>query len=141
MKWPHMTPDELHTFGIEAILPRLKKEGVTVRSVNRDLNANPQIAGERWGNRALIAVRTACYPNKGALTEEEHRRIVNWADQHGATAFFASVGIACAAYPDKSPVTSEVDMGLPIRNAGFPVSYEGLLVMTSSDRVKVWDGA
>lgn len=68
MKWPPMTADELHAFGIEAILPHLEKEGITVHSVNPDLEANPQIVGERWGATTFIAVRTACCPDKGALT-------------------------------------------------------------------------
>lgn len=139
MKWPLMTADELHAFGIETILPYLEKAGVTVHSVNVDPRVNPQIVGERWGNPAFIAVRTACYPHKGALTEDDHMRLLNWADQHGATAFFASVGIACVAYPDKSEVTDEAHMRLPIRNAGFAVAYEGLVVVTTSDRVQVWD--
>jgi hypothetical protein len=139
MKWPLMTADELHAFGIETVLPYLKKEGVTVQSVSTDRKTNPQIIGERWGTTAFIAVRTACYPDKGALTPEEHMQLLAWADQHGATAFFASVGVACVAYPDRSPVTCEADMQLPIQNGGFAVAYEGLLVLAVSDRVQVWN--
>lgn len=137
MNWPLMTDDEIHTFGIDSILPYLEKEEVTIESVNPDIKSNPQIVGKRWGKLAFIAVRTACYPSKGELSSDEHLRILDWADKHGATAFFASVGIACASYPDKSPITADEHMGLPIRNAGFHVAYPGLVIMTTSDRVRL----
>lgn len=138
MKWPLMTPEELHTFGIEAILPYLEKEEVTVEHANLDPTQNPQIVGKRWNAPAFIAVRTACYPRKGELTSEEFDRILAWADQHRATAFFASVGVACIAHPDKSEITDESEMGLPIRHGGFNIAYEGLVIMVTPDRVKLW---
>lgn len=133
-----MTNEELHIFGIEMILPYLEKEGVTIESVKPDIKSNLQIMGKRWGELIFIAVRTACYPSKGELTPEEHLEILNWVNKRGATAFFASVGIACASYPDKSPVTTEAHMHLPIRNAGFHIAYSGLVIITTSDRVQIW---
>jgi hypothetical protein len=130
-----MTKEELHEFGIELILPYLETEGVTVESVNPNIKSNPQIVGKRWGTLAFIAVRTACFPSKGELSSDEHLRMLDWADRHGATAFFASVGIACGCYPDKSPVTESAHVGLPIRDAGFHVAYPGLVIITTSDRV------
>jgi len=137
MNWPQMTTEELHKFGIELILPYLEKEGVTIEAVNPDIKINPQIVGRRWDKIAFITVRTACYPAKGELTSEEHFQILDWADKQGATTFFASVGIACVSYPDKSPVTTDADMRLPIRDAGFNVAYPGLVIMTTSDRVRI----
>lgn len=137
MRWPLMTQEEIHGFGIEVILPYIQKEGVTIESVNLDPKKNPQIVGRRWNSRAFVAVRTACYPNKGELSQHECVQIIGWAVQHDATAFFASVGIACIAYPDKSPVHNEADMSLPIRHAGFNVAYEGLVILNTSDRVRV----
>ena len=137
MKWPLMTKEEVHAFGIELILPYLEKEGVTIESVNPDIQRNPQIVGKRWDKPAFIVVRTACYPSKGELSSEEHRRILDWADKQGATAFFASVGIACVSYPDKSAITADEHMGLPIRSAGFHIAYPGLVIITTSDRVRL----
>jgi hypothetical protein len=34
---------------------------------------------------------------------------------------------------------TEAEMGTPVKGAGFYVSYEGLLVIARSDRVKIWD--
>lgn len=137
MKWPLMTDEELHEFGIDAILPHLEKEGVTIESVSKDIKMNPQIVGKRRGSLAFIYVRTACYPNKGNLTPDEFGKLLAWADKHRATAFFASVGIACTNYPDKSEVTTDEGMRLPIRHGGFAIAYTGLVVMTTSDRVQL----
>jgi hypothetical protein len=138
MKWPLMSPAEVHTFGIELILDHLqKKEGVTVEAVNDEIGRDPQIVGKRWGKPAFIFVRTALYPDKGAISDQEFMRLVAWANKHIATAFFASVGLCCRHYPDKSEVTNEKECSRPIKNAGFVVAYEGLLVMTTSDKVKV----
>lgn len=134
--WEIMTRQEIHEFGIKAILPYLEEEGVTIEQVNSDLRMNPQIIGKRWGSPAFIAIRTSCYPNKGELTADEHAQLMNWADKHGAAAFFASVGIVCISYPDKTD-TIERDMCLPIRNGGFNISYAGLVVVTTSDRVQL----
>jgi hypothetical protein len=139
MEWPLMTEEELHKFGVEAIHPYIEKEGVTIESVNTNLKMNPQIVGKRWGSVAHIAVRTASYPKKGSLTSAEAERIIAWADRQGATAFFAGVGVLCSSYPDKSPVCDENHHSLPIRHGGFIIDYEGLLVLTMSDRVRVWE--
>ena len=137
MKWPLMTAAEVHAFGIEAILPYVQKEGVAVESVNANPAQGPQIVGQRWGSLAFIMVKTACYPHKGQLTPGEFNHWLAWADRHGATAFFASVGITCVVYPDQSDVRDEQEQSLPIRHAGFNIAYEGLVVMTTSNRVTI----
>lgn len=131
-----MTDAELHAFGIDSILPFLNKEGVTVEAVNHDLKKLPQIVGRRWNALAFIYVRTACYPNHGTLSAEQFQHAIDWAHQHKAEAFFASVGVACTNYPDKEPVTLEEHTRLPIRNAGFAINYEGLLIMTMLNNLK-----
>lgn len=137
MKWPLMSDEELHAFGIDIILPFLKKEGVTVETVNRDPKLTPQIIGQRWGSLAYIYVRTAMLPSMGSLTEAQFIHGLGWANSHRATAFFASVGLICTDFPDKSPVTNDADSRLPIRHGGFMANYKGLVVMMTSDRVRV----
>jgi len=137
--WALMNAEEIHAFGIDAILLYVQKEGVTIQAVNRDPAKDTQIIGERWGSAAVIYVRTALYPGKGEQTQEEFFLGLKWATEHQATAFFASVGLACINYPDRSPVTNEEDMKLAIRYAGYAVAFEGLLVMTTSDRVSELD--
>jgi len=133
-----MNSAEVHAFGIEAILDHLQqKEGVTVENVNSEIGHDPQIVGKRWGLPAFIFVRTALYPNKGALSDQEFMRLLALANKHKAIAFFASVGLCCTHYPDRSDVTDEKEWGVPIRNGGFAVAYEGLLVMTTSDKFTI----
>ena len=128
MTWALMTTAEIHAFGIHMVLQFIEKEGVTVQHVNPDIKMNPQIVGQRWGSLAYIYVRTACYPGKGALGEEEFFYWLDWAKVQTAPPFFGSVGIACTHYPDKTPVQNDADMRLPMRNSGFAVTYEGLLL-------------
>ena len=137
MDWPLMSPDELHEFGIDTILPYVEKEGVSIESVNVDLKSNPQIVGRRWEKLAFIYVRTDCYPLRGQLTDEEFHRELAWADSHQAIPFFASVGILCSNFPDKTEVTTPEHMSQPYRHAGFDISYPGLKIMSVSDRVQL----
>jgi hypothetical protein len=137
MNWPVMDADEIHEFGLRAILPHLIKEGVAISEINVSLGKKPQVIGTRWGSAAHIYVRTGLYPNKGELSDIAFANGLEWAVKNDATAFFASVGLACTNYPDKSPVKDETNVRLPIRNAGFAISYEGLLVMTTSDKIRV----
>jgi hypothetical protein len=64
---------------------------------------------------------------------------LEWAREHHAEACLACVGIACKFYPDKRPVTTKVDIRSPIRHGGYVIAYEGLGIMTISDRIKTWD--
>lgn len=129
-----MTPEEIHDFGIEIVTRELRKEGHEIISFNAGLRHNPQIIARINGNLAFIAVRTALYPEKGEIENQEmFDKLVRHADQHNAISYFASVGIA------QANVESEEQMSVPIRGAGYYVAYEGLLVMTYSDRYRVWN--
>ncbi len=126
MKWQLMSAAEIHQFGIESILPHLQKEGISIENVSIKASENPQVVGTYHGSKAFVFVRTAMYPQKGELTENEVQRCMAWAQQHNALALFASVGLACTNYPDRSEVESDGEMQKPIKNAGFAVSYQGL---------------
>ena len=134
-----MSEQELHAFGIEIIVSHIEKEGVIIEDVNPDLKSNPQIIGQRWGSLAFSYVRTACYPQYGTLSNESILQCLHWAYRHSARAFFASVGIACMNYPDKTLVQKESDRGLPIRNGGFAAAYEGLHLITWTDISQLHD--
>jgi hypothetical protein len=53
------------------------------------------------------------------------------ADKHNAIPYFACVGIANAEGK------TDEEMSIPKKGAGFHVAYEGLLIISNSDRVKV----
>ena len=126
MKWPLMTQAEIHQFGIESILPYVEKEGISVESVNRELGRDPQIVGTYQGGRVFVIVRTAMYPSKGELPASAVKQFREWAQQHRALLLFASVGLACRNYPDRTEVKDDASMQQPIKNGGFAVSYQGL---------------
>jgi len=71
-----MTEEEIHDFGIEIVVGQLKKEGYEIESVNTDLGMNPQVVGRKDNQLAFVAVRTACYPEKGQLEESVHFQMI-----------------------------------------------------------------
>jgi hypothetical protein len=126
-----MTDEEIHDFGIEIVFNQLKKEAYKIQSVNTKFGVNPQIIAKKGTQLAFIAVRTACYPEKGKLEESVHFQMIEHADKHGAIPYFASVGIANAN------AKTEDEMRVPVKGAGFHVAYEGMQIITRSDRVKI----
>jgi hypothetical protein len=128
-----MTIEEIHSFGIEIVHDQLKKEGYEIQSVSTNMSTIPQIVAKKGGQLLFIAVRTACYPEKGTLEESVHFQMMDHAEKHGATPYFASVGIA------KADAETEEEMRNIVKGAGFYVAYEGLLIITRSDRVKILD--
>jgi hypothetical protein len=122
-----MTMEEIHDFGIEIVLKQLKKKGYEIQIVNTEYGMNPQIVGKKENNLAFIAVRTACYPEKGQLEESIHFEMIEHADKYGAIPYFASVGIANA-----DAITDEA-MAIPLKGAGFHVAYEGMVMISRSD--------
>jgi hypothetical protein len=127
-----MSLQEIHEFGIEIVCGQMKNDGFEFLGVNPSLEIIPQIIAKKDGTLAHVAVRTACYPNKGQLESEEMAlALIRNANESGAKCYFASVGIVNADGHD--------DEGLAIakRGAGFLVAYEGLQLLTTSDRIRI----
>jgi hypothetical protein len=122
-----MTEAETHDFGVPIVVGQLRKEGYEIASVNTGLGMKPQIVGRKDNQLAFIAVRTACYPEKGRLDGPVHLQIIEHADKHGAIPYSASVGIADA------DAKTEAEMGIPVGAAGFHVAYGGMVVIARSD--------
>lgn len=128
-----MTLEEIHDFGIEIVFDQLKKDGYEIQNVNTNIDMNPQIIAKKGCQLAFIAVRTACYPEKGKLEEHVNFQMIEHADNHGAIPYFASVGIANA------DAKTDEDASVPVKGARFHVAYEGMLIIARSDRVKILD--
>lgn len=127
-----MTEDEIHDFGIEIVFNYMKEEGFEILAVKTDRSINPQILASKDGQLTHVAVRTACYPEKGAIESEEMAsQLIRYADDKNATCYFASVGIANAGG------TNDEEMALPVKGAGFAVAFEGLQILTLSNRVRL----
>ena len=128
-----MTVEEIHNFGIEVVLTQLEKEEYEIQSINRKYNMNPQIIAKKSNQLSFIVVRTACYPAKGLLEETVHFKMIEQANKHNAIPYFASVGIANAN------TLSEKEISIPVKGSGFYIAYEGLVIISRSDHVKIFD--
>lgn len=127
-----MTEDEIHDFGIEIVFNYMKEEGFEILAVKTDRSINPQILARKDGQLVHVAVRTACYPEKGVLESEEMAsQLIRYADEKNATCYFASVGIANAGG------TTDEEMSLPVKGSGFAVAFAGLQTLTLSNRVRL----
>ncbi|AKC82254.1 hypothetical protein IMCC26134_04770 [Verrucomicrobia bacterium IMCC26134] len=126
-----MSREEIHAFGIEVVAKQLIKEGIVVEGINTQIGLDPQIRARKSGVLSFIVVRTACYPDKGMLDPDVHFQMIEYADKHQAIPYFASVGIGNATGK------SDKEMSIPIKGAGFYIAYNGLLIITRSDRVSL----
>jgi hypothetical protein len=130
MIWPLMSEEEMHEFGLQLIFPYIQKEGFEIKEINKEIHQNPQIICLKDDTLAFIFARTTCYPNHGRLDENMVIQCIQWSAHHAAEPYFAGIGICLCAYPDKTPVKSQEEWGLPVRYGGFYVAYEGVKKMS-----------
>lgn len=127
-----MSVADIHRFGVEVAFAYLQKQGHEIVSVNTTPGINPQIVARKDGHLQFVVVRTACYPSKGEIESDQlAMQCIAKADEHGAICYFASVGIANAEGK------TEKEMAAPLKGAGLHVAFEGLVILTRSDRVRV----
>jgi hypothetical protein len=122
-----MSPADIHAFGIEIVYKQLEKDGWAINSADvlADIESEPQIVAKKDGELAFFVVRTGVFPNRGRFDEgrEAYDTLVKHAREHGASCYFASVGIANAEGD-----TDEI-MSQPIKGAPFNVEFNGLVKM------------
>jgi hypothetical protein len=122
-----MTPADIHAFGIEIVFKQLEKDEWIIETADAlaDIHCEPQIVASKDGERAFFVVRTAVYPNRGRFEEgnEVYETLVRHAKAHGASCYFASVGIA------NSEGKSESEMSVPVKGVAYNVEFNGLLKM------------
>ena len=122
-----LTPADIHAFGIEIVFKQLEKDEWIIESADAlaDVLSEPQIVASKLGERAFFIVRTAVYPNRGRFEEgnEVYETLVRHAKAHGATCYFASVGIA------NSEGKTEEAMSVPVKGVAYNVEFNGLVQM------------
>lgn len=122
-----MTAEEIHAFGVEIVYKQLQQDGWVIDSadVYADLRTEPQIVAKKEGELAFFVVRTGVYPGRGRFEEgqEAFNTLVRHALAHGASCYYASVGIANA------DAKSEEEMSVPVKGAGFNIEFDGLIKM------------
>jgi len=126
-----MTEQDMHAFGVKIVRDHLGETGHVIESLNDKLGINPQIVAVTEGRRKFVVVRTAGYPDKGAIESNDIAlECIAHAHKFGATCYFASVGLSNADI--------EAEMDDIVTGGALFVAFQGLEIMTYSDRVKAW---
>lgn len=122
-----MTPKDIHAFGVEILFKQLEKDGWVIQSadVEADVRIEPQIVATKDAELAFFVVRTGVYPGRGRFEEgqESFNALVDHAAEHGASCYFASIGIA------NSNGTTDEEMSVPVKGAAFNIEFNGLIKM------------
>ncbi len=121
-----MTEADIHAFGVEIVYKQLVEAGWQVDSADvlADRTIHPQIIANKDGETGYFVVRTAIHPGRGRIEGEDvFRHLVTLAKTHGASCYFASVGIA------NSEGKTEEEMAVPVKGVAYHVAFDGLLKM------------
>ncbi len=121
-----MTEEDVHAFGVEIVYKQLQEAGWQIESADvlADRNLHPQIIANKDGETGYFVVRTAIHPGRGRIEGEEvFSHLVTLAKNHGASCYFASVGIA------NSEGKTEEEMAVPVKGVAYHVAFDGLLKM------------
>lgn len=122
-----MSRADIHAFGVEIVYKQLEKDGWRIMSadVEADLSTDPQIVADKDGELGFFVVRTDIHPGRGRFEEgvQSFSHLVQHAKDHGATCYFASVGIA------NSEGDTDEEMSTPIKGVAYHVQFDGLIRM------------
>lgn len=122
-----MTPLDIHAFGIEIVYKQLEKDGWRIETADAEavMDSEPQITAMKDGELAFFVVRTDMYPERGKFQEgmAVYEQLVRHAKAHGATCYFASVGLA------NSKGKTDDEMSVPVKGVAYHVQFEGLVQM------------
>ena len=133
-----LTREEIQDFGVQIVYEEMVRDGYEILGANPSLAMTPQIVARKNGRLCFIVVRTDVYPNKGRLSDDrEVFYNLEHAERNDALCYFASVGICNSAAAEAG---DEKAMGIPVREGGFYVDFDGLKVLTTIDRIGVANG-
>ena len=133
-----MTREEIQDFGVQIVYEEMARDGYEILGANPSLAMTPQIVARKNGRLCFVVIRTDVYPNKGRLADDRELFYnLEHAERNNALCYFASVGICNSAAAEAG---DEKAMGIPIRDGGFFVDFEGLKVLTTIDRIGVANG-
>ena len=133
-----MTREEIQDFGVQIVYEEMARDGYEILGANPSLAMTPQIVARKNGRLCFVVIRTDVYPNKGKLADDRELFYnLEHAERNNAVCYFASVGICNSAAAEAG---DEKAMGVPVREGGFYVDFDGLKVMTTIDRIGVANG-
>ena len=133
-----MTREEIQDFGVQIVYEEMARDGYEILGANPSLAMTPQIVARKNGRLCFVVVRTDVYPNKGKLADDREAFYnLEHAERNNALCYFASVGICNSA---AAKAGDEKAMGIPARDGGFYVDFDGLKVLTTIDRIGIANG-
>ena len=133
-----LTREEIQDFGVQIVYEEMVRDGYEILGANPSLAMTPQIVARKNGRLCFVVVRTDVYPNKGRLSDDrEVFYNLEHAERNDALCYFASVGICNSAAAEAG---DEKAMGVPVREGGFYVDFDGLKVLTTLDRIGIANG-
>ncbi len=133
-----LTREEIQDFGVQIVYEEMVRDGYEILGANPSLAMTPQIVARKNGRLCFVVVRTDVYPNKGRLSDDrEVFYNLEHAERNDALCYFASVGICNSAAAEAG---DEKAMGIPVREGGFYVDFDGLKVLTTIDRIGAANG-
>ena len=121
-----MRESDVHAFGVEIVFKQLQEAEWLIESADAlaTRTEHPQIVAHKDGEFAFFVIRTAMYPGRGRIEGEEvFQHFVQLAKDHGASCYFASVGIA------NSKGKTEEEMTVPVKGVAYHVAFDGLVKM------------
>ena len=133
-----MTREEIQDFGVQIVYEEMARDGYEILGANPSLAMTPQIVARKNGRLCFVVVRTDVYPNKGKLADDREAFYnLEHAERNDALCYFASVGICNSAAAEAG---DEKAMGIPVRDGGFYVDFDGLKGLTAIDRIGAANG-
>ena len=122
-----MSADDIHAFGIEIVQRHLEADGWIIESTDplADRHSEPQMTAFKDDETAFFVVRTDVYPNKGRFDEGQaaFETLVKHAASHGASCYFASVGIV------NIDGATDAERSVPVKDARYDAHFDGLIRM------------
>ena len=121
-----MSEADIHAGGVEIVFKQLEQAEWLIETADAlaDRTTQPQIVAHKEGETGFFVIRTAMHPARGRIEGEEvFESLVRHAAAHGASCYFASVGIA------NSKGKTEDEMSIPVKGVAYHVAFDGLLKM------------
>ena len=115
---------DIHTLGLSYIYNYLDREGYTIYEVNTDPHHHFQIVAKRDDELIVVAVRTTCHPEIGAMDKTLQQQLIKESES-----IYAIPQVARLAVTPLESSGLEID-GLPVGKE-YRVTFDGIATLGS----------
>lgn len=124
------TNRNIHSLGIGYMYNFFDRVGFTIHEVIEDPGHHFQLIVKRKDKDFLVAVRTACFPDMGALDKATQEKLILESEQLNATPYFAGLAV--------TPLnTYEATVGGSAEGREYQVTFNGVSVVHKSELLAV----